>query len=160
MISIREAARQDIPSILVIQASAFQDPLWKEADYRRMLEDPGSLVLVAEDGPSAAAAGYSTARVAGGEAEILHLAVNPSCQRAGVGRAILQETCRRLGAACMRAVYLEVRPSNAPALALYRQSGFTLASVRQAYYRDPTEDAFVLSLTLGADGAAAGQPAE
>ncbi|MGH9358143.1 MAG: ribosomal protein S18-alanine N-acetyltransferase [Terriglobia bacterium] len=156
MISIRQAARRDVSAILSIQDSVFEDAVWRDEDYRRMLEEPGSVVLVAEDGASTGAIGYATVRAICGEAEILHLAVNPAHQHAGVGKAILQEVCRRLRAAGAHTLYLEVRPSNAPALALYRGFGFTLSLVRKGYYRQPVEDAYVLSLALGEDQMAAG----
>jgi ribosomal-protein-alanine N-acetyltransferase len=41
-------------------------------------------------------------------------------------------------------ITLEVRASNAPALALYRRFGFAPSGVRKDYYKDPTEDALVL----------------
>ena len=47
-------------------------------------------------------------------------------------------------------VLLEVRPSNAPALALYRSEGFRTVGARRAYYpaHHGREDAFVLALSL------------
>ena len=54
-----------------------------------------------------------------------------------------------------RTVWLEVRPSNQAARALYRAVGFAAAGVRRGYYRRPPEDALVLSWHPAApDGAA------
>jgi ribosomal-protein-alanine N-acetyltransferase len=46
-------------------------------------------------------------------------------------------------------VYLEVRASNEPAIALYKRHGFTECGHRVRYYRDPVEDAILLSLAHG-----------
>lgn len=151
MISVRQALPEDVPAILAIQASVFQDAVWREYDYCRMLDGPDNLVLVAEDQASAEAVGYASARAARGEAELLHLAVKPARQRSGTGKAMLQEICHRLQIAGVRMIYLEVRPSNTPALNLYHSLGFTLVSVRRGYYSQPLEDARVLSLVLGRD---------
>ncbi len=118
-----------------------------------MLDGSGSMVLVSQDPHSQELVGYAAARSACGQAELLHLAVKPSCQRSGVGRALLQETCLRLQQAGVSAIYLEVRPSNAPALSLYHSLGFIRVSVRKDYYAQPREDACVLSLALGAEWA-------
>src|SRR5579875_2236042 len=81
MIEIRPAAPQDVPEILAIQTSVFQDAAWRAEDYRRMLDDAESLVLVAQDRDSQELVGYAAARSACGQAELLHLAVKPSRQR-------------------------------------------------------------------------------
>ncbi|HLI30807.1 MAG TPA: ribosomal protein S18-alanine N-acetyltransferase [Terriglobia bacterium] len=153
MIEIRPAAPQDVPEILAIQTSVFQDAAWRAEDYRRMLDDAESLVLVAQDRDSQELVGYAAARSACGQAELLHLAVKPSRQRSGAGKALVRETCRRLQQAGVCAIYLEVRASNSPALSLYRSLGFTPISVRKDYYTHPREDACVLSLPLGAEWA-------
>jgi len=44
--------------------------------------------------------------------------------------------------------YLEVRASNGPALALYKRHGFGESGRRAQYYRDPVEDAVLLSICL------------
>ena len=152
MISVRQAVQQDIPTILTIQASVFQDAVWREEDYRRMLDEPGSLMLVAQDHDSPEPVGYATVRSSCGQAELLHLAVKRARQRSGVGRALLRETCRRLQQAGVSAVYLEVRTSNTAASSLYYSLGFTLVSVRKGYYSQPVEDASILSLSLGVEG--------
>ena len=53
-----------------------------------------------------------------------------------------------VGAANLAFLTLEVRASNAPAIALYRKHGFQEAGRRKDYYRDPTEDALLLTRTF------------
>jgi ribosomal-protein-alanine N-acetyltransferase len=94
--------------------------------------------------------GYFVLMVAAGEAHLLNLSVRASEQRSGHGSALLREACaiaRRLGA---RSLFLEVRPSNHGAQALYRRFGFRNVAVRRGYYpaHGGREDALVLTLSL------------
>jgi [ribosomal protein S18]-alanine N-acetyltransferase len=94
--------------------------------------------------------GYFVLMVAAGEAHLLNLSVRASEQRSGHGSALLREAAaiaRRLGA---RSLFLEVRPSNHAAQALYRRFGFRNVAVRRGYYPAHTgrEDALVLTLAL------------
>jgi len=96
--------------------------------------------------------GYAVARYAAGSGEILNLAVAPEHRREGVAAHLIDALLEGLRSREVREVYLEVRESNGPARALYKDKGFTVAGMRRAYYRYPTEDALVLRLRL--DGGA------
>jgi len=94
--------------------------------------------------------GYFVLMVAAGEAHLLNLSVRASEQRSGHGSALLREAAalaRRLGA---QSLFLDVRPSNHAAQALYRRFGFRNVGVRRGYYPAHTgrEDALVLTLAL------------
>ena len=94
--------------------------------------------------------GYFVVMVAAGEAHLLNLSIRASEQRSGHGTALLREAAaiaRRHGAQNM---FLEVRPSNHAAQALYRRFGFRKVAVRRGYYPAQTgrEDALVLTLAL------------
>ena len=94
--------------------------------------------------------GYFVLLVAAGEAHLLNLSVAAARQRSGHGSALLKEAmrvARELGA---QHVFLEVRPSNLGAKALYRRFGFRQVAVRHGYYpaHDGREDALVLTLAL------------
>lgn len=94
--------------------------------------------------------GYFVLMAAAEEAHLLNLSIAARHQRRGYGRALLGEAtrmARRLGA---RHVFLEVRPSNLGALALYSHFGFRSVAVRHGYYpaSGGREDALVLSLAL------------
>lgn len=97
-------------------------------------------------------AGYGILSVAAEESHLLNLAVNPRWQRQGFARRLLAhvaDLARRSNAQCM---FLEVRPSNAAALSLYSQVGFTRFGRRRGYYpptaEGESEDALVLCLRL------------
>jgi ribosomal-protein-alanine N-acetyltransferase len=74
----------------------------------------------------------------------------------GLARRLLTLSIAEARAREARWLGLEVRPSNAAALALYRGLGFRLTSVRKGYYRDDCEDALVLTLDLTVSSPAGG----
>lgn len=79
------------------------------------------------------------------EGYITNIAVAESCRRKGLGRAMLGaliDHCRESGASFLT---LEVRQSNAPAIALYESMGFLPEGRRKNFYRQPTEDAILMT---------------
>jgi len=94
--------------------------------------------------------GYFVLMVAAQEGHLLNLSIAAAHQRRGHGRDLLREAAdlaRRLGA---RNVFLEVRPSNRGAQALYTHFGFRKIGTRRGYYpaQAGREDAIVLTLPL------------
>lgn len=94
--------------------------------------------------------GYTVAMIAAGEAHLLNLSVAEGWQRRGIGRELLRfvlKLARDYGAA---SIFLEVRPSNLAAHALYAGAGFGEIGVRRGYYPagEGREDAVVLQLEL------------
>jgi ribosomal-protein-alanine N-acetyltransferase len=95
--------------------------------------------------------GYFVLMVAAGEAHLLNLSVAPEHQRKGHGATLLREASAIARARGARGIFLEVRPSNAGAQALYTRFGFRKVAVRRGYYpaHSGREDALVLTLALG-----------
>lgn len=147
---IRPFIELDLPALLSLQTRALPATGWGAADYVGLSREPGGVLMVAEEGNSAELrlAGFAASRVIGAEAEVLNLAVDPERRRQGTGRALLNESIRRVIDLGASIYYLEVRCSNQAALALYHSAGFRLHSVRKGYYSQPSEDAHVLSLAL------------
>jgi ribosomal-protein-alanine N-acetyltransferase len=94
--------------------------------------------------------GYFALIVAVGEAHLLNLSVSAARQRQGIGGALLREAIRIGRERGAQHVFLEVRPSNSPALALYESFGFKRIAERRGYYpaHQGREDALVLTLEL------------
>jgi ribosomal-protein-alanine N-acetyltransferase len=94
--------------------------------------------------------GYFVLMVAAGEAHLLNLSVAPAWQRKGQGSALLREASAIARLRGARGIFLEVRPSNAGAQALYTRFGFRKIAVRRGYYpaHSGREDALVLTLAL------------
>ncbi len=147
---IRKFTREDLPAIMAIQRKCPGTAVWQETDYLRMADAPGGLILVSELETTlpSKVLGFVILHRAIDEAELRNLAVDPDHQHQDVGRQLLLEARRRLLEAGVKRVFLEVRPSNKPALGLYFAAGFGLHSRRKDYYRDPPEDAYVLALDL------------
>jgi ribosomal-protein-alanine N-acetyltransferase len=77
-------------------------------------------------------------------AEVEGLVVDRDYRRRGIGGALIEACMAWAGNAGASVVRLEVRPSNAAALALYTRHGFSTEGVRRAYYSAPVEDALLL----------------
>ena len=94
--------------------------------------------------------GYYVVSAAAGEAHLLNLSIAPQAQRRGHGRALLGEAVALARTLEAGRLFLEVRPSNPPAIALYASAGFEQLAVRRGYYpaHGGREDAFVFALTL------------
>lgn len=146
--SIRRATPADAAALAHLHAGGFADA-WSAASLGELMAAPGTFGLVAEDGMDPC--GFVLARAAGGEAEILTLAVRPEMRGRGLGRALVRaaaEAAAELGA---KALFLEVAVDNEDALGLYAALGFTEAGRRKAYYArrgGPPTDALVLRADL------------
>jgi ribosomal-protein-alanine acetyltransferase len=147
---IRDFEREDRWVVVAIQAKSPETAQWLEADYVRLSQDPGGLVLVAELETTMPpkVVGFAAFHRVINEAELRNMAVDPEHRDQGAGKMLLDEGRTRLLEAGAKRVFLEVRPSNKAALGLYYSVGFGLYSNRKDYYRDPQEDAYILCMEL------------
>ncbi|WP_410016493.1 ribosomal protein S18-alanine N-acetyltransferase [Sodalis sp. C49] len=85
------------------------------------------------------------------EATLFNIAVHPDFQRRGLGRSLLEHLIAQLEQRDILTLWLEVRQSNRPAIALYRSLGFNDVTVRRDYYPSAVgrEDAIIMALPLG-----------
>ena len=120
-------------ALAAIQAASSEAAQWEPADYLAH----HLLVAIGEAGVM----GFVVARpVAGGEFEVLNLAVAPEFRRHGVAHQLLEA----LFQLCRGTFYLEVRESNQAAQKCYKSLGFQLVARRQDYYQNPSEPAIVM----------------
>jgi len=147
---IRQFAKEDVQQMLGIQEGCHELAHWLEADYLGLAEDPGGLILVAEleTMEPTQILGFAAFHRVIDEAELRNIGVHPEHQHQGVGRALLEAGSKHLREAGAKRIFLEVRPTNKPALGLYYSMGFGICRLRKDYYRDPQEDALVLALEL------------
>lgn len=146
---LRRAVAADLPRLLELERASHAHP-WSEPQLRRELEAAYATVLCAE-GPDDAGApridAFVVYWVIHDELHILDVVTGPEARRRGLGRALMDAaTADAVGRGAVRAL-LEVRRSNAPAIALYRALGFLHDTVRRRYYQDG-EDAVLMSLVL------------
>jgi [ribosomal protein S18]-alanine N-acetyltransferase len=106
----------------------------------------GFLGWVAERGVEVA--GILIGRMVADEFEILNLAVAVEHRRQGIAASLIDGALEAVKSEGCRVAHLEVRASNAPAIALYRGRGFTETGRRKQYYQNPAEDALLLGLPL------------
>ena len=140
--SIRDMTHEDLSMVSDIERRSYEFP-WSHGVFRDcLLAGYQTIVLVRGD----AVAGYGVLSVAAGEAHILNICVEPDYRSRGYGEKLLDEMLFRARAATVRQIFLEVRPSNERAIALYRKKGFHQVANRPAYYQaqEGREDAAVL----------------
>jgi ribosomal-protein-alanine N-acetyltransferase len=122
---------------------------WSEESLRAAMAQPNAVALVAR-GANDAAHGFVVARRAADEVEILLVAVAANARRRGAGSALVAAALADAARAGATTAHLEVRASNAAAIALYEQLGFVAVGRRPRYY-DATEDAVLMSRVLGSE---------
>lgn len=139
-------SHDDLAMVSDIERRSYEFP-WSHGVFRDcLLAGYRSSVLVRDE----RVAGYGILSIAAGEAHILNLCVDPEFRSMGYGERLLDTMLAQARAASVREVFLEVRPSNDTALALYRKKGFFQVANRPAYYQshDGREDAAVLAKKL------------
>lgn len=147
--SIREMNHDDISMVSDIERRSYEFP-WSHGVFRDcLLAGYQCLALLSDE----RVAGYAILSIAAGEAHILNLCIDPDCRALGYGERLLDEMLYRARASSVREIFLEVRPTNTTALALYKKKGFHQIAARPAYYQahDGREDAAVLAKKLVAD---------
>ncbi len=130
-----------VPQIAELEKLCFSDP-WNEASVASELTNKLSLWLVAEDGGTVA--GYVGSQTVMDETDMMNIAVHPDYRRQGIARELIHGLISALKEKGSRCLTLEVRESNAPAIALYGSEGFQQVGLRKNYYRHPKENAIIL----------------
>ena len=141
-IAVRPMRAADIPIVASMEAVCFPDDAWSPASFEAALAEPHALLFAAWAGNILA--GYGIAYRMMDEAEILNIAVLPEYRRQGIGAALLSRLLTPTSDAAPCRTFLEVRRSNAAAIALYGSFGFQTVGVRRNYYVNPREDALLM----------------
>lgn len=118
---------------------------WSRKMLAEELENQCAAFLVAEDSVSGRVLGYAGLMVVADEGYITNVAVFPEYRRQGIAAQILQVFVQFAEANRLAFLTLEVRPSNAAAIALYQGFGFEEVGRRKNYYDLPKEDALILT---------------
>ena len=131
----------DVPAVAELERKCFSDP-WSERSVAAELENPLSLWFVALLGRTVV--GYVGSQSVMEQADMMNIAVNPDYRRQGIAESLIERLVAELKDKQVSSLTLEVRASNAPAIALYRKLGFIQVGKRPNYYRNPREDALIL----------------
>ena len=146
MLRIVPFALRHVQPAAALEWQCFSSP-WSEDALAEELKNPDAFFVAAEE--DGAFVGYAGMHCPMGDCYIDNIAVAPATRRHGAATALLralEEHGRALGGTFLS---LEVRPSNAAAIALYEGFGFRQAGRRKNYYDLPKEDALILTKTYG-----------
>jgi [ribosomal protein S18]-alanine N-acetyltransferase len=147
--TLRAMRETDLEQVAALELQAYEFP-WTFGIFRDCLR-AGYGCWVLER--SFDIVGYAILSVAAHEAHVLNVCVAPSLQGAGHGRRLMKRLMDLARWHRAERVFLEVRPSNTRAIALYHDMGFNEIGRRPGYYpaRSGREDALVLAIELLSD---------
>ena len=132
-----------LAALAEIERACFHAP-WSENMLREEL-GKGIFLVAEQDGRTA---GYVGCQTVLDEGYITNVAVSPDFRRQGIARALIAELTAKAGENKLAFVTLEVRESNAPAIALYTGAGFAPVGKRKNFYSNPTENAVLMTISL------------
>jgi len=143
----------DLEPILAIEQNSFQRP-WDRLSLELALRCHNACNYAVKPtegracGPFIA---YAFLRLLGDEVHLQKVAVTPAWRGQGVATWLLEQCFSLSVEQGARSAHLEVRPSNIPAVELYRKLGFELVGKRPGYYSDSKEDALLMIKILKED---------
>jgi ribosomal-protein-alanine N-acetyltransferase len=146
----RRMQPDDLDRVAAIEAAAYEFP-WSRAIFQDCLRAGYDCCVLVDE---AAVIGYGILSSGAGEAHILNVCVLPAEHGKGYGRRIVKRLVELARWHRCERVFLEVRPSNPRAIALYDSMGFNEFGRRPNYYpaRKGREDAIVMAMELLGDG--------
>jgi ribosomal-protein-alanine N-acetyltransferase len=145
---LRPMREADLDAVMAIERRAYAFP-WTRGIFLDCLH--AGYAMWVHDYGGGALAGYGVLSIAAEEAHLLNLCTAPGYEGRGLGRRMLQALLKIARAGGAQRVFLEVRPSNPRAIALYQQTGFNEIGRRPRYYPAPgntREDAIVMAMEL------------
>lgn len=137
MNEIRQADAADYPRMAAIEQRCFRNP-WSATAFAEFAEHGGVILIHGEQG---VVRGYILTSFVLDEGNIAKVAVDPDAQRRGVATQLFAELEKEAAKRQVTKLFLEVRVTNAGAIALYEKTGFVPIGIRKEFYRNPTEDA-------------------
>ncbi len=147
MVEIIRMTQQHIADVALIERECFGECAWSENALETSLTTDGSNFFVALcDGKIA---GYVGMNCVLDEGYITNVAVSGNYRRRGVADKLINALDECMESLKLSFISLEVRVSNTPAITLYVKNGYKNLGVRKAFYRLPTEDAYIMTKERG-----------
>lgn len=140
-ITLRELRRDDLDAVAALERLVFPDP-WPRQAFEEQLASPDWGGLVAMAGSEIVA--YACYLIVAQESHLANIAVAPAWRRKSVANRLMQRILDLITERQCEMLLLEVRISNAAAIAFYQKFGFEPLYRRRNYYRRPVEDAQVM----------------
>ena len=144
-VHVRWMIRRDMSEVIGIEQEAFEFP-WSEEDFTRCLRQRNCIGMVAELADSVVA--FMIYELHRSRLHMLNFAVTRSHRRLGVGTQMMEKLVAKLTPDRRGRIALEVRETNLPAQLFFRSLGFRATSVLKDFYRDSTEDAYLMQYCL------------
>lgn len=145
-VQIIPATTEHLPQLTALERICFPADPWSESLYQAALDNPAVAILLAQ-GEGGTLLGYAVLSTVLDEGNLDNIAVAPEHRRRGVADTLLS-ALTGFGRGRLARLMLEVRASNAPAIALYEKHGFAAVGRRKNYYNAPREDAVLMTLTF------------
>ncbi len=131
-----------IAALVALEKRCFTTP-WSKNSLQGELINPLSHFLVAT--AKGRVLGYIGTQEVVGESYVSNIAVLPEYRRTGVAQALLESAIQGAKERGCVFITLEVRVSNTAAVSLYEKNGFSVAGRRKLFYKQPDEDAFIMT---------------
>lgn len=135
-------APQHVDSLAALEQMCFAVPWTRQAFIDELQNPLARYTLLSYAGEAVAYAGYWHIV---DEGHITNIAVHPSHRRCGLASRLLAHMLEEAQENGLHLLTLEVRVSNAAAIALYEKFDFTAAGIRKRYYSDNGEDALIMT---------------
>jgi len=144
--ALRPLRESDLNAVMAIEVRGYPYP-WTRGIFIDCLRAGYPGLAMEQDG---LLVGYALLSIAADEAHLLNICVDPLSQTRGLGRQLLRAMVALARDRRAQRIFLEVRPSNTPALGLYESEGFNEIGRRPRYYpaADGREDALVMAMEL------------
>ena len=139
----RLAGEDDLDAVAALEAASFTNP-WTREMLAKELERADVTRVYVLRLPGTRVAAFCACWLVHDELHINTIAVQAGLRRRGLAARLMEYVLRDAAREGARRATLEVRRSNAAALALYERLGFLVTAVRPRYYSHPDEDALIL----------------
>lgn len=144
MTEIRRLSAADAAAAAEIEKACFSSP-WSEATLAAELSNPMNDFFGAFD--EDVLCGYIGGQTVAGETSVFNIGVMPAFRRKGAAKALAERFIAEVKPKT-DVIFLEVRPSNLPAISLYEKAGFVFCGIRKNYYTNPAENALLMRLAF------------
>ena len=145
-LSLRPMQTDDLDAVMQIEPTIYSHP-WTRGNFSDSLNSGYSAWVLEQDNKMI---GYALLMLVMDEAHLLNLSIAKPQQKRGLGRYLLEHMLNIAKTHKVTNMFLEVRPSNISAIALYENMGFSEMAVRRGYYpaKEGREDAVIMGLAL------------
>ena len=139
---------EDLSAVRAIEVLSFSNP-WSDNTFRGEIQNTSiSFPLVVVRRPGDEIVGYIIFWHIREDVQVNNIAVHPDFRGKGIAEALMRHVIGRVRKSGATFMTLEVRPSNAAAVTLYKKLGFEILGTRKNYYTNPNEDAYLMGLVM------------